>query len=209
MMMTEIEILKKTIGKQTCAIVNGLKTEFDKRNIGGDTYQATMVLEEAKRAHDMMCTKISSINRKVNGIFVYDNPEFRDFFQIEDGEALGKLNDKGRDKIIQEDNGESQPRGLVISWNNCRYGRISLLPRNYVFPSITLTNLLKMCYCGDRSKNIPPYLMTRGSDMKDMKGGIQKLSMVKKSVKNIEKGVRIVNLPHLLVQNWTPRHFLD
>ena len=26
-------------------------------------------------------------------------------FQIEDGEYLGKLNDEGRDEIIQEDNG--------------------------------------------------------------------------------------------------------
>ena len=40
-MMAEIEILKKRIEKQTCAIVDGLKTELDKRNICGDTYQAT------------------------------------------------------------------------------------------------------------------------------------------------------------------------
>ena len=45
--------------------------------------------------------------------------------------------------------------------------------------------------------------------MREIKGGIHKLSMMNKLVKNIEKGVRIVNLPHLLVQNWTPRHFLD
>ena len=68
-------------------------------------------------------------------------------FQIEDGEALGKLNDEGRDEIIQEDNGESQPRGLVISFNNCRNGRISLLPRNYVFPLMKILNLLTMWYC--------------------------------------------------------------
>ena len=51
--------------------------------------------------------------------------------------------------------------------------------------------------------------MIRGSDMKDMKGGIQKLSMIMKLMKNAEKGVRIVNLPHLIVQNWTSRHILD
>ena len=45
--------------------------------------------------------------------------------------------------------------------------------------------------------------------MREMKGGIQKLSMMNKLVKNVEKGVRIVNLPHLLVQNWTSRHVLD
>ena len=51
--------------------------------------------------------------------------------------------------------------------------------------------------------------MIRGSDIRDMKGGIQKLSLMNKLVKNVEKGVRIVNLPHLLVQNWTSRHVLD
>ena len=73
-----------------------------------------MVSEEVKRAHEMMYTKISIITRKVNGRVVYDNPTFQDFLQIEDGEALGKLNDEERYEIIQEDNGESQPRGLVI-----------------------------------------------------------------------------------------------
>ena len=114
-----------------------------------------------------------------------------------------------RDEIIQEDNGESQPRRLVISWNNCRDGRILLLPQNYVFPSMTLSNLLTMWYCGNRSKNIPPYRMVRGYDMREMKRGIQKLSTMKKLAKNVERGVRILNLPHLLVQKWTSRHFLD
>ena len=73
MMMAEIEIMKKMIAKQTCAIVDGLKTELDKRNIGGDTYQATMVLEEVKRAHEMMYTKLSSITSKVDGRVVYNS----------------------------------------------------------------------------------------------------------------------------------------
>ena len=77
--------MKKTIANQTCAIVYGLNTELDKRNIGGNTYQDTMVLEEVKRVHDMMYTKLSSINSNVNGIVVYNNPEFRNFFQIEYG----------------------------------------------------------------------------------------------------------------------------
>ena len=66
-----------------------------------------------------------------------------------------------------------------------------------------------MWYCGDRSKNIPPYWMIRGSDMREMKVEIQKLSMMKKLAKQVDKGVRIVNLPHLLVQNWITRHVLD
>ena len=83
-----------------------------------------------------------------------------------------------------------------------------MLPQNYVFPSMTLTNLLTMWYLGNRSKNIPPYWMIRGSDMRKMKGGIQKFSMTKKLVNFLEKGLGIVNLPHLFVQNCTLIHVL-
>ena len=79
MMMVEIEILKKMISKQTCAIADGLKTELENCNIGGDTYQATMLLEELKRVHEMMYTKLRSITDNVNGRVVYDNPAFQDF----------------------------------------------------------------------------------------------------------------------------------
>ena len=45
--------------------------------------------------------------------------------------------------------------------------------------------------------------------MREMKGGIQKLSMMKKLVKFLQKGVQIVKPPHLLVQNCTSIHVLD
>ena len=51
--------------------------------------------------------------------------------------------------------------------------------------------------------------MIRGSDERDMKVGIQKLSMTNKLVKNVKKGVWIVNLPHLIVPNRTQIHVLD
>ena len=79
MTMAEIEIMKKKIAKQTCAIVDGLNMELDKRNIGGDTYQATMVLEEVKRAHEMKYTKLISITSKVNGRVVYNNTALQYF----------------------------------------------------------------------------------------------------------------------------------
>ena len=78
-----------------------------------------------------------------------------------------------------------------------------------MFLSMTLPNLLTMWYCGDRSKNIPPFRMIRGSYIREMKGGIQKLSMMKKLVKHVVKVVRIVNLPHPLVQNWISINVLD
>ena len=60
-----------------------------------------MVLEEVKRAHEIMYTKLSCIHSNIHGRVVYNNPAFQDFFQIEDGEALGKINGEGRDEIIK------------------------------------------------------------------------------------------------------------
>ena len=108
MMLEENEIMKQTIAKQTCAIVDGLKTELDKSNIFGDTHQATMISEEAKRLHEIMHTKFSSITSIVNGRVVYENPALKKNKKYV--EALSKLNDEGRDEIIQGDNGESQLR---------------------------------------------------------------------------------------------------
>ena len=80
-MMAEIEIMKKTIANQICALVDGLKMELGKRNIGGDTYQATMVLKELKIAHKMMYTKLIIITINANGRVLYDSPAFQDFFK--------------------------------------------------------------------------------------------------------------------------------
>ena len=96
-----------------------------------------------------------------------------------------------------------------MSWNTCRDRRILLLPKNDVFASLTLHNLLTVGYCGDKQNNIPLYRMVIVSDMRDIKVGIHKLSMMKKLAKNTEMGVHILNLPHLLVQNWTSRHVLQ
>ena len=78
-----------------------------------------------------------------------------------------------------------------------------------MFMSMKLPNLPTVWYCDDRSNNISLYWIIIGSDIRERKGDIQKLSMMNKLVKNVEKGVRIVNLPHLLVQNWISRHVLD
>ena len=55
-------------------------------------------------------------------------------------------------------------------------------------PSKTILNLLTMWYCVDRSKNIPTYWMIRGSDMREMKGEIQKSSKMNKLVKKRREG---------------------
>ena len=210
MMMVEIEKLKMGVDHQTCTIVEGMKTELDKRNIGGYSYQATMVLDEVKRAHDELLNKLNGITISVAGNSnrnVHEDPAFDAYFQIDN---IEDQNERGNEvHVHNDDDGQEQTRGLLISWNNCRDGFITLLPKDYQFPQLTLSILLCMWYCGDRSKNIPPYRIITGNDLRYVKSGSQKLSMMKKLVKHVERAAHIVNLPHLVVRNWTVRHVLD
>ena len=85
-----------------------------------------------------------------------------------------------------------------MSWNNCRNGKIKLLPRSFQFPSMPLPSLIRMWYCGDIPKNIPPYRMLRGSDVDYMKHGKSKLSSMKKLMGFVIRAATVVNRPNLI-----------
>ena len=60
---------------------------------------------------------------------------------------------------------------LNLLLGNCRGGNILLTPSNFSFPSTTLPNMLPMWFCGDFSKNLPPYKMLWSKGVKQVKGG--------------------------------------
>ena len=74
---------------------------------------------------------------------------------------------------------------------------------------MTLTNMLSMWFCGDISKNIPPYRMLRCKDMKQLNGGKQKLSNMKTLVKHVLIAAVIANWNDLVVDYWYPRNVID
>ena len=66
-----------------------------------------------------------------------------------------------------------------------------------------------MWYCGDRSRHIYPLKMLCSFDVKGVKGGCQKLSMMKVLMHSIERAAIIVNITHLLINSWTLRKSID
>ena len=40
----------------------GLSAELDRRNIGGDAFQATQILDAVKKVHDSMLEKLNSVS---------------------------------------------------------------------------------------------------------------------------------------------------
>ena len=77
---------------------------------------------------------------------------------------------------VSETSMVNETKGLKISLGNCRGGSTLLTQPSFSILSMAFTNMLEMWFSGDISKNIPPYKMMRGKDVKHVLGGKQKLS---------------------------------
>ena len=66
-----------------------------------------------------------------------------------------------------------------------------------------------MWYFKYRSSHSYPLKIPCSFDVTGMKGGCQKLSMMKVFMHIIERAAIIVNIIHLLVNSWTPRKSID
>ena len=108
-------------------------------------------------------------------------------------------------KIPEEPSRMEDPKKLLLLMYGTSNGRFQLLPENFTFPTLTLASLVTAWYCGNRSKGIPPYRVLKGCDVLDVKSGKQKLTNMKGLMRCVEKGARIVNLPHLVKRNMAER----
>jgi hypothetical protein len=129
------------------------------------------MLDEVNKVHERMMEVMNSSMR--NSPDPVANPaEFQDFFHIEDNED--DINDNF-DKVAGDSDNQTatvnQPRGVVLSWNNCVNGNLRLVPNTFVLPSMPFPNLIRMWYCGDLPKNIPPYRMLHPGDVKHLNYG--------------------------------------
>jgi len=74
---------------------------------------------------------------------------------------------------------------------------------------MSFVNMLGMWYCGDISKNIPPYRLLKACDVKGMKGGKQKISNMRCLVRHVERAAGLANVEHLIMNRWDQRGVLD
>ena len=93
----------------------------------------------------------------------------------------------------------NETKGLKILWENCRGRSILLAQPSFSFLSMTFTCILAMWFCGDISKNIPPYRILRAKDAMHVKDGKQKLSNMKSLVKQLLRAAGIANRHDLVV----------
>ena len=180
LLMASLESMKNSLDLHRENIVSELKEELDLRHVGGDAFRASSLLTEVQGLHKEISSIVNRLVRENNDnilppLQMNDNAQFENenYLRIidDEDEALGGDNNDG----THNDTGRRKQGGLIISWDNCRNGKMKLLPRSYIFPKLSLPNLVTMWYCGDKSKNIPPYKVLRSVDVSEIKGGRQKL----------------------------------
>ena len=116
-----------------------------------------------------------------NYYFVFNNViDQKEELEVDGGGGVG-----GITLPISETAMVNETKGLNILWGNFRGESILLTQPSFSIPSTTFTNMLAMWFCGDISKNIPPYRMMKAKYVKHVKGGKQKLSNMKSLVKQV------------------------
>ena len=176
LLLNDIESLKIRMKQQTKDVVEGIVREFDKRRVGGDRYEVSVLLEEIKKNNKEMLDRLENIGTGVSSHLppsegaTEDNID-NEFVYIDNEEEDNDIRGSGsEDEEEVCDNTPKRRGGVILSWKNISSGKLRLLPKNYVIPSLSLSNMLTMWFCGDTTKNIPPYKMLKACDVEHIKG---------------------------------------
>jgi len=204
---------------------HALSDELDKRNIGGPEFGAKRIMEDlAEQTKDMIDDFRKELSDMKGGRnAVVNDDDFDELFTGDFGEDDASATPEGSPK---RQTGESLKRSLattsqnipskrrkvaVLDWQTCLGGgksKIVLAPPDYKFPVLTLETLILRWYCGDRTKNVPPYRMLSGKDLPAMKSARHMLCMMRKVIKHVERAaVEVANRKELVIRRrpWRPK----
>ena len=214
MLMAKTETLKAEFEKQATHIVKDMRMELNSQNISGDLYKAGCVLEKIKAANESFLGKLQDLSGTNTREYGQAEENADDYFVFNDqyveeeevkeleGHTIGIICPVAHTTV-------NNIKGMNIPWvNSCR-GNIILTSYEFLFPFMTLPNMLSMWFCDDISKNIPPYRMLQCKYMKQVKCEKQKLSNMKTLVKHVMRAAVILNMNDLVVTSWSPRKVVD
>ena len=84
-----------------------------------------------------------------------------------------------------------------------------MLKSEFIPPKIFFTYIVVNWNCGDISNNVPKFRLLGPYDIRNIKHGRQKLNMMHYLIKNVYKDAKIVNIPNLVVRDWTPQKSIE
>ena len=84
-----------------------------------------------------------------------------------------------------------------------------MLKSDFSPPNLCFPNLVVIWHCGDISNNVPSCRILVLYDVRKIKNGSQKLSMMRYLIMDVYKDAEIVNMMDLIVRYWNPPKTLD
>lgn len=204
LLMSEMESLKISLNEHRNSIINGMRNELDQRNIGGDSYMSTQILDKVNEVHERMLSVLNG----TGGTAQQNQNELNEIFDYcfdDEVEEVATQNNSEEASGIPKTNNDQK---IMLSWKNTSGGKFKLLPKNYVIPHMSLCNLVTMWYCGDKQNKIPPYKMLSASDFSHVKSGKQKLTHMRKMISYFKRAAHLINRNDLIKSHrsvWTIR----
>ena len=219
LIMAELERLQHILRDHRSDIIGRMTEELDRRNVGGENFAATQVLDQITQVQQTMMEVLNNHSkgggggggrrdggggRRNDGLSRHNLDFINQFLVVDEDEQMDldeedtSSTTSGSGVYVDGNLEKTKPRGIMISWGNCRNGNIKIVPKTFQFPSMTLSGLIRMWYCGDVQKNIPPYKMLRPCDIQHIKYGPSKLSNMKSVMSQVKRATKLINKPHLI-----------
>ena len=175
MLMVEIEKLKNALAKQGSQIVEAMTKELDKRTVGGINFETNKLLGEVKTLLTEVKTNTQSraLPNSQGDVDQEDNSDdFAVDFDVDDDEqqetAAAVVPVRAAPATSTRTNARINQGLKIYGASN---GVFRLVPKDFAFPSLTLSTLVTAWHCGDRPNGIPPYKMLKCKDVKGIKSG--------------------------------------
>lgn len=191
MLMVEIQEIRREVKDSADKLFADICAELDKRKIGGEGFMDTkVILEEMRRSHADLDAKLQEMHDKFAG----------GTSDIRHGE--GGMDVNGDVFELHVDDGDDADEKCMVSviekgsLNSYCYwdGKFRRLPKNFTFPSLSLSGLITRWYVRNSVKNIPPYRLLTAVDLETTK--------LKKAHNHMTKLMKAVEIAAKEVGKW-------
>ena len=149
-LISQMARLQATIEEHTSNLIGRMKDELDKRGIGGETFQANAILQDARKLHEEM-GKMMQQGGTVGG-----------------GGGIGKYNDTNRlpiPTVLVPNAPLTTGRGerTMYVWGSPQ-PIIHNVPEGFEIPRMNLQTLIVYWHCGSTQPLVPPLRYVKAYD---------------------------------------------
>jgi hypothetical protein len=172
LLMAEMEGLKKAFEEMKSSMMADMRSEMDKRGVGGSEFHTNRILEALEATTAKMVEKINKAGggeRRDGEDWSGNEEDGADFIIMDedcdgndgeqrDGEAEMTVAEKTvvEKRKRQESEKMVKRRRLTMGYH---HGRLQVLPSYWVFPNMTIRQLLENWFVGNAELKIPPYAL--------------------------------------------------